>query len=212
MIAASTTTQGASWNRARYSAYAPFYDAIVAPLQAGRRRSVELADLRSGERVLILGCGTGLDIPLLPADITITAIDLTPTMVRRTAARASILGRPVLASVMNGEQLALPTASFDAVLLHLILAVIPNPVACAREAARVLRPGGRVAIFDKFLPDAAAPSPVRKAANAVTGLLFSEINRQLGPILVSAGLVVEHAEPAGLGGLFQIAVTRYDGE
>lgn len=209
MIAASTTTQGAAWNRARYSAYAPFYDAVVAPLQAGRRRSIELADLQQGERVLILGCGTGLDLPLLPAGVAVTAIDLTPAMVRRTAARADALGRPALAGVMNGEQLALPTASFDAVLLHLILAVIPDPVACAREAARVLRPGGRVAIFDKFLPDAAAPSPLRKAANAVTSLLFSEINRQLGPILAPAGLIVAHTEPTGLGGLFKVAIARY---
>lgn len=208
MMTQSTTTS-AAWNRARYSAYAPFYDAVVTPLQTGRRRSIELADLQPGERVLILGCGTGLDLPLLPAGVAVTAIDLTPAMVRRTAARADALGRPALAGVMNGEQLALPTASFDAVLLHLILAVIPDPVACAREAARVLRPGGRVAIFDKFLPDAAAPSPLRKTANAVTSLLFSEINRQLGPILAPAGLIVEHAEPAGLSGLFQAALARH---
>jgi SAM-dependent methyltransferase len=207
-----STTTSVAWNRARYSAYAPFYDAVVTPFQTGRRRSIELVDLQPGERVLILGCGTGLDLPLLPAGVAVTAIDLTPAMVRRTVARADALGRPALAGVMNGEQLALPTASFDAVLLHLILAVIPDPVACAREAARVLRPGGRVAIFDKFLPDAAAPSPLRKAANAITGLLFSEINRQLGPILAPAGLIVGHAEPAGLGGLFQVTVARYDGK
>ena len=76
-------THGTAWNRVRYSAYAPIYDVVAAPFQAGRRRSIALIDLQPGERVLILGCGTGLDIPLLPAGVSIAAIDLTPVMVRR---------------------------------------------------------------------------------------------------------------------------------
>jgi phosphatidylethanolamine/phosphatidyl-N-methylethanolamine N-methyltransferase len=201
----------AAWNRARYSIYAPLYDTLAAPFQGGRRRAVELLGLQAGERVLVLGCGTGLDLPLLPAGLAVSAINLTPAMVRRTAARAARLEQRVGASVMNDERLVFPDASFDAVLLHLILAVIPDPVACAREAARVLRPGGRVSIFDKFLPDNAQPSPLRRAANVVTGTLFSEINRQLRPILGAAGLVVQQTEPAGLGGTYQIAIATKEG-
>ncbi len=198
--------QGAAWNRARYSAYAPFYDTIVGPLQNGRRRSIELLDLQPGEHLLIVGCGTGLDLPLLPANVQVTTFDLTPAMVHRTVARATKLGRAVDAAVMNGQQVALADSAFDAVILHLILAVIPDPMACAREVARLLRPGGRVAIFDKWLPEDAQPSPLRRAVNVVTSAAFSDINRQLRPILEGAGLQRMHDEPAGLGGVYQVAL------
>lgn len=202
----TTMPRGAAWNRARYSAYAPFYDAIVAPLQNGRGRSIELLDLQPGKHLLIVGCGTGLDLPLLPLDGQVTAIDLTPTMVRRTAARGDAINLPVLASVMNGQQLAFPAESFDAVALHLILAVVPDPIACAREVARVLRPGGRVVIFDKWLPEGARPSMLRRALNVVTRAAFSDINRHLRPVLEAAGLQLLHDEPAGFGGVYQAAL------
>ncbi|NNJ13004.1 methyltransferase domain-containing protein [Chloroflexales bacterium ZM16-3] len=196
------------WNRIRYRAYVPIYDLVAAPFQAGRRQAITALDLRAGERVLILGCGTGLDLPLLPAGLAVTAIDLTPAMVRRTLARAAAIGRPLRAAVMNGQQLALPDAAFDVVLLHLVLAVVPNPIACAREVARVLRPGGRAAIFDKWLPEGGTPSPARRALNAVTATAFSDINRQLNPILATAGLKLASRAPAGMGGIYQVAIAR----
>lgn len=128
-----TATPGTAWNRARYSAYAPIYDLVAAPFATGRRRSIELLALQLGERVLIIGCGTGLDLPLLPANVRVTAFDLTPAMVARTAARAAELGRAVDTAVMNGQQVALADGAFDAILLHLILAVIPDPVACVKD-------------------------------------------------------------------------------
>lgn len=194
------------WNRTRYSAYAPFYDRIVAPFEAGRRRSIELLALQPSERVLIIGCGTGLDLPLLPPDVQVTAFDLTPAMVQRTAARAVQLNQDVGVAVMNGQQIALADNAFDAVLLHLILAVIPDPVACAREAARVLRPGGRVAIFDKWVPEGQQPSVARRAINLVANAAFSDINRQLEPIVAAAGLQLQHSEAAGLGGAYQASI------
>lgn len=198
-----TDIPGTAWNRARYSAYAPIYDLVAAPFAAGRRRSIDLLALRPGERVLIIGCGTGLDLPLLPADVRVTAFDLTPAMVARTVAREAALGRAVDTAVMNGQQAALADGVFDAVLLHLILAVIPDPVACVKEAARLLRPGGRAAIFDKWLPDGARPSLARRVVNVATSAAFSDINRQLGPLLMAAGLQLTHREPVGLGGAYQ---------
>lgn len=206
MSVLSDPAAATAWNRARYSAYAPLYDLVVAPFAAGRRRSIQLLALQPREHVLILGCGTGLDLPLLPADVRVTAFDLTPVMVHRTAARGAGLGRAVNMVVMNGQQVALADGAFDAVVLHLILAVIPDPIACAREAARLLRPGGRAAIFDKWLPDGARPSVARRAVNALTSAAFSDINRQLGPILAATDLRVTHQEPAGLGGAYQVSL------
>ncbi|MGD8710854.1 MAG: SAM-dependent methyltransferase, partial [Ectothiorhodospiraceae bacterium] len=92
--------------------------------------------------------------------------------------------------------------------LNLILAVVPDPVAAIREAARVLSPEGRMVVFDKFLPDGARPSLIRRGANGISRIVATDINRQLGPLLELAGLERVKDEPAGFGGLFRIAVLR----
>lgn len=195
------------WNRIRYTVYSPVYDR-VAGFGRQRARSIEMLELKQGDRVLILGCGSGPDIPFLPRDITGVAIDITPAMVSRAASRARSSARDIECLVMDGHELQLPSDSFDAVILHLILAVIPDPVACVREAARVLKPGGRAVVFDKFVPDGGRPSLARRIANLPARVLFTDINRQLGPLLAAASLERMHQEPALLGGLFQIALVR----
>lgn len=196
------------WNRLRYTLYAPFYDLVVRRIGAGRRRAVELLAVRDGERVLISGCGTGLDLELLPRGARVTAVDITPAMVEKTRARAAALGMEIDARVMDAASLDLPDGSFDCVLLHLILAVVPDGQGTAREAARVLREGGRASIYDKFLPDPAKPSLVRRIANAVTNVVATDITRRLSDVLAGSGLEVVRDEPSLFGGVFRVVIVR----
>jgi phosphatidylethanolamine/phosphatidyl-N-methylethanolamine N-methyltransferase len=156
--------------------------------------------------VLIAGCGTGLDLELLPRGCRVTAIDITPAMVEKTRERAASLGIEIDARVMDAASLSLADASFDCVLLHLVLAVVPDPHGTAREAARVLRPGGRASIFDKFLPDDARPSLFRRAVNVATNVAATNINRRLGDVLAGSGLTLEHIEPSVFGGVFRVGI------
>jgi phosphatidylethanolamine/phosphatidyl-N-methylethanolamine N-methyltransferase len=95
--------------------------------------------------------------------------------------------------------------SVDYVVLHLALAVVPDPVAAIREAARVLWPEGRVAVFDRFLPDGVRPSVGRRLPAAVARVIATDLNRQLGLLLAAAGLREIAREPVGLGGRFVVA-------
>jgi phosphatidylethanolamine/phosphatidyl-N-methylethanolamine N-methyltransferase len=198
------------WNRIRYTAFAPLYDRI-ARFASQRRRSLSLLDLQPGERLLIVGAGTGADLPYVPEGVEVVAGDITPAMVGRIRRRARRLGRSVTAEVMDGQALPLPDAQFDAVVLHLIVAVIPDPAACLRETARVLKPRGRAVVFDKFVAEDRTPSLARRALNVVTSALFSDVTRRLGPLLAGTGMRIVHREPAALGGTFEIAVLRKDG-
>jgi SAM-dependent methyltransferase len=197
---------GVLWDRIRYTLWAPIYDALVglAGFADARRRSIDRLDLREGDQVLLVGAGTGLDLDFLPPGVTVTAVDVTPAMLGRLERRAARAGRPVAAEIQDARRLAFPDASFDAVVLHLILAVMPQPELCMKEVARVLRPGGRVAIFDKFLRAREAPSRVRRLLNLMSRALFSDINRRLEPLLHGTGLVVEDDEPASFGGAYRI--------
>jgi phosphatidylethanolamine/phosphatidyl-N-methylethanolamine N-methyltransferase len=195
------------WNRLRYTAWAPAYDAIAgaAGFDAARRQSIERLLLSPGDRVLIVGAGTGLDLEFLPPCAEVTAIDVTPAMLERLTRRAADLGRPVTARIMDARQLAFPDASFDAVVMHLILAVMPEPERGVTEAIRVLKPGGRIAVFDKFLRDDRRPSLKRRLLNALAKPLFSDLNRRLGPLLAGKRLVIEHDEPVAFGGAYRVA-------
>jgi phosphatidylethanolamine/phosphatidyl-N-methylethanolamine N-methyltransferase len=193
------------WNQIRYTAYAPIYDRI-AGFVAQRRRALTLLNATPGQSVFLLGAGTGADLSFLPNGIEVVGIDITRAMLQRASLRAHQLQRSFAACVMDGQRLALPAAQFDAVVLHLILAVIPDPYACVAEVERVLKPGGTVVIFDKFLPDAHHPSWGRRALNWATSRMFSDINRQLGPLLAGTSLQIAHQEPAGFAGAYQIVL------
>jgi ubiquinone/menaquinone biosynthesis C-methylase UbiE len=199
----------AMWNRLRYTVWAPIYDRLLAlvDFDAARRRSIEGLRLRAGDRVLIAGAGTGLDLPHLPADVEVTALDLTPAMLERLRRRAAGIGRRVDARVGDARALPFPDAAFDAVILHLILAVMPEPARGLRDAARVLRPGGRIAVFDKFLEG--GPPPLRRRAmNWVARPLFSDITVRFEPLLEGTGLVVERDEPGGFGRFYRVITLR----
>jgi len=183
-----------TWQRLRYTIWAPHYDKVTK-FPAERRHSIELLGLAAGERLLIIGCGTGADLPFVPPGVEVLAVDLTPAMLEQARAHA----RPgVTFRQMDGHQLDLPDGSFDAAILHMVLEVIPDPVRCLAEAARVLKPGGRLAVFDKFLPDGARPSWLRRAALALLDLVFTSTNRQMADILERsrAPFAVVHDERA----------------
>jgi phosphatidylethanolamine/phosphatidyl-N-methylethanolamine N-methyltransferase len=195
------------WRRFTYTLWAPVYDALAWIFHRQRARSLQLLNLQPGQRVLIVGAGTGLDLPLLPPGLHLTAIDLTPAMVRRLIRRAAHLQIPVDARPMDAHHLEFPDASFDAVILHLILAVVPDPILCIREVQRVLRPGGRAVVFDKFVPEGAHPSILRRLFNPGVQVLFTDMTRQLGVIVQAAPtLRITHDQPVGLTGFFRIAL------
>ena len=159
------------WNRIRYTLYTPGYDLAARVFDLSRKRSIDSLQVASGDKVLIVGAGTGLDLEYLPENCQITATDLTPSMVERIKKRNLTTKLDVTAMVMDGQQLAFPDESFDKGILHLILAVIPDPCACIREVSRVLKKGGTVVVFDKFVPRGRKASLTRRFFN-----LFANFN------------------------------------
>ncbi len=166
------------WNRIRYSIYTPIYNVVKPLFDQARKTSIEQIDLKPQEKVLIVGGGTGLDIPHLPEDIQVVFTDLTPAMIHKAQANHLKHGANITYQVEDGADLSFDDSQFDAVILHLIVAVIPNPSACLNEVDRVLKPGGKIAIMDKFR-ESAKPGILRRVLNPMVRLLFTDLNRKI---------------------------------
>ncbi|MCW4152817.1 class I SAM-dependent methyltransferase [Halomonas sp. 18H] len=201
-----------AWNRLRYGGYAPVYDAVVdRALRRARQTSLNQVQWRPGMRVLLVGAGTGLDLPWLPRDVELHATDLSPIMVQRLKRRATTLQRDVQASVMDASDLDYPDAHFDVVVMHLILAVMPAPNHGLAEAHRVLAANGQLCVMDKFQSDARPAGPGRRALNLVTSAIATDITRQARPLLEGAGFTIDRDQPVMMGTLFRALLAHKTG-
>lgn len=196
--------------RRAYTFWAPIYDALIdsATTRRVRRRSIELMRDWSGKKVLIDGVGSGLDLPFLPHDADYTGIDITPAMLVRARRRAQRCGCPI--RLMTGNAMSLPfdDGEFDRVVMHLILAVVPDPARALCEAARVLKPGGEILILDKFLRPGQR-APLRRALNVLTRRIATRTDVVFEDTWAKCpGLIIEHDAPAFLKGWFRHIILR----
>ena len=139
-----------------YTLLAPIYDNIVSgPIDAYRIKSISRLKNTKNKQILINGIGSGLDIPYLPDDACYTGTDITPAMLERAKRRSknnsSARALDITFKIADSQALPYQDNSFDFIIMHLILAVVPNPVLALQEASRVLKPGGNIVIFDKFI-------------------------------------------------------------
>ena len=197
------------WNQVIYRIWAPIYDATVNHIfTQGRKRALELLDLRRGERVLIVGVGTGADLPFLPNGLDVTGIDLSPDMLAKARLKADHCPASVTLIQGDAQTLLVDESAFDAVILNLILSVIPDGNACLQSALRALKPGGRAVIFDKFLSEGRSASPIRKFFNLFSTLLGTDINRRLSDLMKDCPCEVTHEEPGMGGGLYRVILIK----
>jgi ubiquinone/menaquinone biosynthesis C-methylase UbiE len=188
-----------------YRIAAPFYDlAIAGVFRRARRESVVSLELKPGDRLLIVGIGTGLDLPFLPPNLDVLGGDLVPAMLAGAEARRRQLGfTQVHLATLDAMALPVPDAGFDAVLLHLILAVAPDGSKVLSEACRAVRPGGRIGVLDKFLPAETQGIPLWRLAAQVFMAPFTDINRRFEDMAEGLPLRVLSDEGVLLGRTFR---------
>ena len=199
------------WNRFIYSLWAPIYDAALGHFfMPGRKRALELLNLQSSEKVLLVGVGTGADLPYLPAGVDATGIDISAEMLAK--ARLKLDFCPATVKLIQGDAQALivEEACFDAVILNLILSVVPDGNTCLQSALRALKPNGHAVIFDKFLPEGKAISPLRKIFNFFSTAFGTDINRRLSDLIQDCSCEINHNEPSIGRGTYRIILLQKD--
>ncbi|MCL4742353.1 MAG: bifunctional demethylmenaquinone methyltransferase/2-methoxy-6-polyprenyl-1,4-benzoquinol methylase UbiE [Phycisphaerales bacterium] len=120
--------------------------------QAWRRRAVRAAQIRPGDAVLDVACGTG-DLTLLFARTQagrVVGLDFTPEMLDLARAKSARLPPSIVPTFIRGDAQDLPfdDAVFDAVSIAFGIRNVQRPDQALAEFARVLRPGGRLVILE----------------------------------------------------------------
>ena len=150
------------------------------------------ANLREGETVVDLGSGGGLDVLLAARKVGPTGkaigIDMTQEMIdlaRRNAAKSGLANIEYHLSTI--DKLPLPDASVDCVISNCVINLAPDKTAVFREIARVLKPGGRLAVSDIALKRDLPPeigNDLMAYVGCIAGAILIEDYRR---ILVDAG-------------------------
>ncbi|HEX9200661.1 MAG TPA: class I SAM-dependent methyltransferase [Acidobacteriaceae bacterium] len=123
------------------------FGVVAKTISSGAEALVSRLDLPAGATVLDVACGTGnLAIPLARLGCTVTGVDIASNLLVQARERAAIEDLTAIFDEGDAEQLPYPDASFDAVVTMFGAMFAPRPEIVASELARVLKPGGLLAM------------------------------------------------------------------
>ena len=180
--------------KAAYRRYAAVYDAVFGPvLQPGRKAVLQALRLRPGERVLEVGVGTGLSLPLYPRDVSITGIDVSSEMLdkaRRRVARQRLANVEALLE-MDAERMSFADASFDKVVAMYVVSVVERPDRLLAELHRVCRPHGEIFLVNHVRSDNRFIAAVEKGLARFSDKLGFRPDFELRDMVADAGELTE---------------------
>jgi len=139
-----------------YDRWAPIYDLVFGGVFSKGRDAAIQATNKIGGRVLEVGVGTGISLPLYSPNVRIFGTDISEAMLKKAKQRVAQgrLKNIEGLAVMDAENLEFPDDSFDVVMAQYVVTAVPNPEKALDEFARVLRPGGELIILTRVSADA----------------------------------------------------------
>jgi ubiquinone/menaquinone biosynthesis C-methylase UbiE len=141
----------ATWGRA----FSALYDSLMKSTEeAGMREIRQEALSGAGGRTIDIGAGTGLNLGLYPDDLTeLVLAEPDEHMLKRLRPKLAESGREVEVVQAPADRLPFPDDTFDTAVFTLVLCTVPDQAAALTEAARVLRPGGKLHFVEHVRSD-----------------------------------------------------------
>jgi ubiquinone/menaquinone biosynthesis C-methylase UbiE len=188
------------------STLAAYLDAVggAVGMQQLKRQTYALLALRSGDRVLDVGCGTGRDdwamAQLVGPTGRSVGIDSSSYLIDLAAARWATDTLPYEFRLGQAEQLEFADETFDACRAERVLAHVTSPDRAVAEMIRVLRPGGRLVCFEPDFDLQVFDAPDRQLTRAVCQFRTDQmtsgtVGRQLRRIFLAKGLIDVEVTP-----------------
>ena len=135
--------------QAKWDRLAPRFDTMASKGAEARWRPFKQELFREMDgKVLFLALGTGLDIPFFPTGKHITALDISPRMIEQAQDRIAAYDGTLEAHVMDVHEMPFAPDSFDQVVTSCTFCSVPDPVHGLKALHRVLKPGGKLMMFE----------------------------------------------------------------
>jgi phosphatidylethanolamine/phosphatidyl-N-methylethanolamine N-methyltransferase len=197
--------------RRAYKRYAGIYDvAFGAVANPGRKLAVATANRKPGSRVLEVGVGTGLALPLYRRDIRVVGIDLSPEMLARAREKVAEEGLSHVEDLkeMDAENMAFPDGAFDTAIAMYVASVVPHPERLMAEMRRVCKPGGDIIVVNHFTSRGGPLRAVEFLINPLSKTLGWRPEFELQPLLDAAGIEVRSIRNVKPVGMFKVIHCR----
>lgn len=188
-----------------YSGFGPFYNFVYGKLffNEGRRVAIDLLELVPKQKVLEVGVGTGLTLPMYPPSVTVEGIDLSDSMLKEAKV---LIKRYHLSNVsvrkMNANHLEYPDNSFDAVLGNLFISATSDPVGAMNEMKRVCKPGGLLVLMNHFKSENKVLAKMEDGIAPLAKSVGFNSALPMQPLLKATNLKVKRLEKVNLFGLW----------
>lgn len=188
-----------------YAILTPVYDILFNRIfHSGRVAAINLLEIKPGDRVLEIGVGTGLNLPLYPRDCSVTGIDISAEMLQKARGRAKDLGLTnVTLGLMDASNLEFPDDSFNHVLATYVISAVPDPVKTLLEMRRVCRPSGHLVMLNHFRSENTILGAVEWMLAPVCTRIGFKTDLKLKPLLDKATLSPDQ--------MYRINVMRLNG-
>jgi phosphatidylethanolamine/phosphatidyl-N-methylethanolamine N-methyltransferase len=179
-----------------YSNYASVYDHIFGKIfHESRESAVRRLNVTHGERILEVGVGTGLSLPLYPRHCRLVGIDLSSGMLEKARARVQIYGlENVELSRMDAGKMEFPDDSFDTVMAAYVVTAVPDYRKVMTEMIRVCRPGGRIIMLNHFSNGNRLIAAVEKVISPLCKHIGFRTDLSLNHVLEGTSLLVARKE------------------
>jgi phosphatidylethanolamine/phosphatidyl-N-methylethanolamine N-methyltransferase len=173
-----------------YKLYAPAYDFVFDWIfHPGREAAVRLLDIKRGDRILEVGIGTGLNLPLYPTLCHVTGIDLSAEMLEKAQDKVVELGLAnVTLKEMDATRMDFADDEFESALATYTISAVPDPVSVLREMRRVVKPGGQIVVLNHFRSEGRVAGRFEDLVAPVCTRLGWKSNLPLSPLLEEVGL------------------------
>jgi phosphatidylethanolamine/phosphatidyl-N-methylethanolamine N-methyltransferase len=173
-----------------YEKIAKVYDLTFGPtLHPGRLIALDRMGIKTGDKILEVGVGTGINAPLYPRNCHVTGIDFSAKMLHKARERVVKKGvKNVRLHEMDAGNLSFADEAFDIVYAPYVISVVSDPLRVVSEMRRVCRPGGKIVILNHFRSLSPIVSRVERAISPFTVHIGFKADLDLPGFLAQADL------------------------
>jgi len=188
-----------------YGKIGPIYNFIYGKLlfNEGRTVAIDFLNIKKNHRILEVGVGTGLTLPLYPKDCEIIGIDLSESMLKEAEELIKKLKiRNAKVKKMNALKLEFPDNHFDGVLGNLFISATTYPVEALMEMKRVCKPGAMIVLMNHFKSENKVLATLERAIEPVASAAGFHSALEMEPLLKKTGLKVKEVQKVNMFNLW----------